>query len=207
MGRRRPAERAVIGDVAWNFQYLGVPAMRFPRARFTLRWMMVLVALVALACLGAREYWARSVRRAQPNPVYPSTLSATAGRRNQLDWDDGQPIPVVISYDFRFGNPKPAPGTMCLLLAEVWFEDQKTGLAVEGYSFDAPLVVGGREVASNSFTWDALLPRPGRYMLRYRLNWIEPTGELRLIGGGGTSYHAVPAASSSPTSNRKGANR
>lgn len=180
--------------------------MPLPRLRFTLRGMMVLVAILGLTCLGAREYWARSVRRGQRNPVDPSWLSAIAGPRNQLVWAAGQPIPVVITYNFRFGTPKPPPGTTCLLFAEVWFQDEKTGLAVDGYTFDAPLTVGGRQVASNSFTWDALIPRPGRYQLRYILYWMDSTGELRLMGGGGNEYNAVPAIPSSRTPERPGAN-
>ena len=65
------------------------------------------------------------------------------GRQARADLAADEPTPVVITYNFMFGIQKPAPGTTCVLLAEVWFEDAENGLAVDGYTFDAPLTVGG----------------------------------------------------------------
>jgi hypothetical protein len=172
--------------------------MRLPRVRISVLRMMVAVAILAVACLGVREYWTKWSRRGGSNPVFPSELSASAGTKAVQVLVPGHPIPVSIMYDFRFGNPfgnpKPAPGTTCRLLASVWFEDVGTGLYVDGYSFDAPLTVGGRETASGTITWDAMIPHPGRYCLRYHLYREESWDGLVAGNGGGRSYHFVTAA-------------
>jgi hypothetical protein len=159
-----------------------------------MRTMMVLVALAGVACLLGHEYWAWWLRRDHSMPVSPSRLSVSAGLPNGLPWAPGRPIPVSITYDFKFGTPKPAPGTECLLVAEVWFEDVETGRFVDGYTFDAPLTVGGREAAAGSLTWEAVLPRPGQYQLRHFLHFVRPSGELRMINGGGFFYKVMAAA-------------
>ena len=164
--------------------------MRVRRVRFTVRTMMVLVALLGVTCLVGREYWARWGRRASVMWVYGSHVSTSAGARMELNYSPGQSVPVVITYNFKFGTAKPASGTVCLLFAEVWFEDVETGLAVDCYSFDAPLTVGGREAATGSLTWDAVFPRPGRYNLRHLLHCIGPTGELQMLEGRGEYYVA-----------------
>jgi hypothetical protein len=179
--------------------------MRRLRVRFTLRTMIVLVALAGLICLGGREFWAAWLRRGYRNPVFPSQVSASAGEWIKLKLSADESVPVVITYNFSFATPKPTPGSTCVLLAEVWFEDVATGLAVDGYTFDAPLTVGGREAASGSLTWDAELPRPGRYNLRYSLHYIAPAGELRFVNGGGRLYNVVAAMPSSQPANGSGA--
>ncbi len=171
--------------------------MRRLPVRFRMRTMMALVALAGVACLLGREYLAWWLRRDDSIPVRPSRLHVvSAGGPNGLTWAPGRPIPVAITYDFKFGTTKPPPGTECLLLAEVWFEDVETGCFVDGYTFDAPLTVGGRETAAGSLTWEAVLPRPGQYQLRHVLNFVGPAGELRRINGGG-AYKVVAAAPSS----------
>ena len=151
--------------------------MRLPRVRFTVRWLMVGVAL-SVVCLCGRECWEVWLRRSHYFPVHPSQLSASVGGRNELIWVARQPLPVAISYNFKFGTWKLAPGTTCVVLAEVWFEDVGTGLAVDHYTFDAPLTVGGREATSGSLTWGAMLPRSGKYHLRRSLSYLGPTGEF-----------------------------
>jgi hypothetical protein len=183
-----------------------VAAMRVRRVRFTVRTMMVLVALLGVSCLVGREYWTRWGRRSTFMWVYGSHLSTSAGPRNELSFSPGQSVPVVITYNFKFGTAKPAPGTACLLFAEVWFEEVATGVAVDCYSFDAPLTVGGREAASGSLTWDAILPRPGRYYLRHFLHFTGPTGDLQGLEGAGKLYNVVPAPPSSPPPGRSGPN-
>ena len=95
---------------------------------------------------------------------------------------------------------------MGLLLGQVWFEDVETGLAIGGYSFDAPLTVGGHEAASGSLTWDAVLPHPGRYNLRAMLYYTGPAGELRVANGHGRFYNFVAVTPSNPPPIRPGAN-
>jgi hypothetical protein len=169
-----------------------------------MRTMMVLVALAGVACLVGREYWAWWLRRDVSMPVRPSRLSVSLDRPHGLAWVPGQPILVAITYDFKFGTPKSAPGTACLLLAEVWFEDVETGCFVDGYTFDAPLAVGGREAVAGSLTWEAVLPRPGQYQLRHVLNCVGPAGELRMINGGSFLYKTVADAPSSQPPSRSG---
>jgi hypothetical protein len=165
--------------------------------------MMVIVALAGVACFGAREYWARWLRRGHPNPISPSRLSAKAGRVNRVNWVAGQPIPVLITYDFKFINRKPLAGSSCLLWADVWFEDLETGLPVESYAFDAPLTVGGRESASGSLTWNAYLPHPGRYQLHRDLYYKEPWSELQRMAGSSLTYEVVADTPSSQTPNHE----
>ena len=137
----------------------------------------------------------RSARRSFPS---------CAGPRNELIWHADQPVPVAITYNFKFGTPKPEPGMTCLLLAEVWFEDVATGRYVDGYTFDAPLTVGGREAAAGSLTWDAMLPRPGHYQLRHLLHFVGPEGYLRMLNGGSFLYKVVAAEPSSQPSSQPG---
>lgn len=151
--------------------------------RFTVRRMMIAVAILAVACLGGREGWALWLRRGYRNPVSPSRLSATPVGNRAWKLVCGRPTPVSIKYDFKFKNPKPAPGTTCRLLAVVWFEERATGRYVDGYTFDAPLSVGGREACSGTFTWDALVVRPGVYRLHADLYHEAPWGGLKYTGG------------------------
>ena len=62
--------------------------------RFKLRTMMVVVAIVRLACLGGRELWRRWLRPEYRNPVSQSHLSARARNWQPLAWHADQPIPV-----------------------------------------------------------------------------------------------------------------
>jgi hypothetical protein len=165
--------------------------------------MMVVVAIVGLACLGGRELWRKWLRPDYRNPVYSSYVSARAGNL-QLTWSAGQPTPVTVTYDFKFGPVKSPPGTTCKLLAEVWLEDLATGRSVGGYSFDAFLTAGGRETAAGSFIWEAELPGPGRYFLRYFLSWYTPAGERRMMNGGGTLCVVVSAAEPNEKQPRSG---
>jgi hypothetical protein len=162
-----------------------------------MRTMMVVVAIVAVTSLVGRETWTWWLTRGRITAVYPSQLSASASSQGiELTWAEGQSIPVAITYNLMFGTQKPPQGTTCLLIAEVWFEDVATGRAVDRYTFDAPLTVDGRETASGSLTWNALLPHPGRFMLRYMLHCVGRAGELHLVNGGSRGYTFV---ANSPT--------
>jgi hypothetical protein len=165
---------------------------------------MVVVAIVGLACLGGRELWRRLFRPVYSNPVSPSGLSARAGNWQPLTWRANHPTPVTVTYDFKFGPPKSPPGATCKLLAEVWFEDQATGRSVDGYTFDAFLTAGGRETASGTFIWEAELPGPGQYFLRYFLYWYTPTGERQGVNGGSTLCRIVAAAEANEKQPRSG---
>jgi hypothetical protein len=163
------------------------------------------VALAGVICLGGRELWLRWLRRDYRNPVSPSQLSARAGQYTELVWNPDRSVPVTIKYDFRFASPKPPPGAACKLLAEIWFEDLTSGSSVDGYTFDVLLTVSGRETASETFNWDAVLPSPGSYHLRYILSWYTPSGELRLANGGGMLYRVVADPLSGHQVSRSGA--
>jgi hypothetical protein len=172
---------------------LEVSPMRFPKPRVTVRGMMVAVAILALASLAGREGWRWWLRRGERNPVQLSQLSAGPIGRSEETLVPGRPVPVPITYDFRLSSPKPPTGTTIVLWASVWFEDSRTGLYVDGYTFDAPLIVGERESTSGTFDWDALIPHPGRYHLRSELHYSTPSSELKFFKGGGSSYHFAEA--------------
>jgi len=92
---------------------------------------------------------------------------------------------------------------MCLLWANVWFEDLESGLPVESYAFDAPLTVGGRESASGSLTWNAFLPHPGRYQLHRDLYYKEPLGELQKLVRSSLTYELLDVTPSSQSPNHQ----
>jgi hypothetical protein len=75
--------------------------MRLPRVRFTVKRMMVFVALTGVACLGVRECSERWRRRGHPNPDFGSQLSVRAGRSVPQTLVAGQPIAVMITDDFK----------------------------------------------------------------------------------------------------------
>ncbi len=153
---------------------------------------MIVVVVFALASLGGRELWAWWLLKGYRNPINPSTITARAMTKDNKPPIVGRPTPILVDYDFNFSNPKPPPGTTCLVLGSVWFEDVKTGRYVNGYTFDAPLTVGGRESTSGTFFWDAMIPRPGRYSLRYHVYHVVSSQDLRDAGSsGGTGYDFI----------------
>ena len=83
----------------------------------------------------------------------------------------------------------------------------RRGLPSRATRSTRPLTVGGRESACGSLTWDAVLPRPGRYNLRDSLHYIGPAGELRFVNGGGRLYNVVASMPSSQPANGSGAKR
>ena len=140
--------------------------MKRPKVQFSLRWMMVAVALAALATFSWREYQAWTRRNTFSDPVFNSQLSASlVDPQFKQTFVPGKATPVTINYDFRLS--KPEPGVSCLVLGMVWLEDISTKMPVDAYSFDAKLVGGGREACSGTVTWEAVVPRPGKYQLRY----------------------------------------
>jgi hypothetical protein len=151
----------------------------------TIRRMMTLVAVLAVASLINRSYWTRHLR--SYNPVNGSQLHVNVGDTPHLA--PGQTVPVSITYHFQFSTfSKPAPGTTVTVLGSVWFEDQETGRYVDGYTFDVPLTVGERESAVGTFVWDALPPQPGHYMVRCLLFYSTPLGGFRRGDGNGRRY-------------------
>ncbi len=164
--------------------------MRRLRLGFSLRWMMVAVAFFAAASLGWREYkaWLRS--RYHTDPVSSSQLNAEIiAPKRRLLFVPGETTPVTITYDFKLAKPK--PGVSCLVVGMVWLEDQSTNLPVDGFSFDVRLTGGERESCTGTITWDAVVPKPGRYLLICR-RYEQAEGEdLGGTHGGGTSYQFV----------------
>jgi hypothetical protein len=158
--------------------------VKIPRIRFSMRGMMVAVVVFALISLGGRETWSWWLGRGYQSQARGSRLLA---RLSSNLFVPGQPVPVSISYDFKFHSLTPPPGTSCLLLARVWLEDVKTGRAVSWYTFDAGLTAGGRETASGTFTWNAEVPHEGRYFLRFHLDEITPSGKAKFVSGQGAA--------------------
>jgi len=164
------------------------------RFRITTWQLMVLVAILAVASLVGRTLWERSLQRNYRNPVSTSQLSVgVVGTGHKTEYVLGNPVPVIIVYDFSFNVLKMNRGSTAVVPGAVWFEDTKTGLYVDGYTFDAPLTVGGRERASGKFVWEALVPRPGRYLLHSNLYHVTPSGEPILFSGNGTGYSFIEA--------------
>lgn len=164
------------------------------RFRFATWQLMILIAVLAVASLVGRTLWERSLRRNYRNPVGASQLSVgVVGTGHKIEYVPGNPVPVNIVYDFSFNGLKMNRGSTAVVLGTVWFEDTKTGLYVDGYAFDAPLTVGGRERASGKFVWEALVPRPGRYLLRSNLYHVTRSGEPILFSGNGTGYSFIEA--------------
>ena len=172
-----------------------------PKIRFSMRGMMIAVAALAVVFLGIREYraraWAIWVEAQNPNPMSLSWLSATL---RYPDWQhvvlDG-PMPVDIAYQIQLGGTKLPEGTPILLWVEVAIQDVETKTDLDGYAFDIPLKVGERESASGKLTYLAVIPRPGRYYVRYRLRRQKQTGEWTEGTGGDYSIQCVahPAGS------------
>ena len=169
--------------------------MKWPRLRLSVRQMMIGVAVLAVAFLVARYSWERWLRRSYLNP-----LKASMDAKIQLDAEmhAGRPIPVVIHYDYQIGNPKLPPGTIYYLWAGVWFADRETGFPVEGYSFVAPLTVAGREAASGSFIWNALMTEPGMYSVHHSLRYKPAFGEWQGLSGGTLKYVRIKPSSENP---------
>ena len=141
--------------------------MKLPSSRISVRWMMVAVAFFALASYSWREYQAWLRRNDFSDPAWNSSIDARLAEwkpKNIFVRDKSTPI--TITYNFK--PNKPESGVSCLVLGMVWLEEIATKMPVDVYSFDAKLTGGRREACSGTITWDALVPRPGRYQLRYR---------------------------------------
>ncbi len=178
-----------------------------PKIRFGMRGMMIAVAALALVFLGIREYriraWAAWVEEQNPNPTGLPGLLATL---RYPDWQNvvaGRPMPVDVAYQFQLAGTKLPKGTRIVLWAEVAIQDVETMTDVDGYTFDIPLRVGERESASGKFTYVAVIPRPGRYYVRYRLRRQKQTGEWKDDSGGTYLIQCVapPAGSGQATRN------
>ena len=146
---------------------------------------MAAVALAALATFAWREYQAWLRRNTFSDPVFDSQLNARfAEPQFERTFTPGKAIPVTITYDFRLS--KPEPGVSCLVLGMVWLEDLSTKMPVESYAFDANLTGGAREACAGTMTWDVVVPRPGRYQLRFRRFQRAPGEEFQGKNGGST---------------------
>lgn len=158
--------------------------MRLPRFRFSTRWMMVAVALAALGVFSWREYRAWVLRNTFSDPISNSQLNAQlADPQSKHPFVTGKTTPVTITYDFKLSNPK--PGVSCLAIGMVWLEDFETKMPVDSFSFDAMLTGGGLEASSGRITWDAVVPRPGKYYLCHRRFHQEDGREITGSYNGG----------------------
>ena len=180
-----------------------------PKIRFGMRGMMIAVAALAVVFLGIREYriraWAAWVEAQNPNPISIPWLSATL---RSPDWRNivaGRPIPVDVTYKIQLAGTKLPKGTPILLWVEVAIQDVETHTDVDGYAFDIPLKVGERESASGKLTYLAVIPRPGRYNVRYRLRHQKLTGEWKDDTGGASMIHGIaPPAGSDQAAGTRG---
>ena len=178
-----------------------------PKLRFSMRWMMIAVAALAVVFLGIREYrvraWALWIEGQNPNPIGRTTFSASI--RDPRNIVAGRPIPVDVTYKIQLAATKLPKGTPILLWVEVAIQDVETMSDVDGYAFDIPLKVGERESASGKLTYLAVIPRPGRYNVRYQLRHLKLTGEWKDDTDGGYMIHNIaPPAGSDQTTRTRG---
>ncbi|MHC5541450.1 hypothetical protein ACYOEI_24790 [Singulisphaera rosea] len=151
--------------------------------------MMAIVVLFALASLVARSERQRRVANGFDSPVRKSRIKMTVGGDPlKVPLRPDSPVPVSIQYQFHLDATGYRQGATARLYAIIWFEDMETNRYVDGYSFDSALAVGEREDASGRFVWNARVPHPGPFMLRYFLYEALPSGELRFLGGSGERH-------------------
>ncbi len=155
--------------------------MKLIRMRISLGQSLIAVALIALACLWARESWLKKVGLTYPNALLNSSLSVRGTR--DVESVAGQSIPLEIQYRLILSPTKLREGTPVLAWAEVWIEDE-TGIEVDGYCFDALLTVGVRESTAGSLTWEPAITHPGRYTIHHRLLYQDPSGDWVDDSGG-----------------------
>ncbi|WP_435016406.1 hypothetical protein TA3x_003972 [Tundrisphaera sp. TA3] len=160
--------------------------MRIPR--LSVRAMMLIVAVVAVLSLGARQYLDHRERlrlfRSSSNSIGGS-LGVQRDRRAELRV--GEPFPVTIDYNVGLRRRKPPPGVLFPVWGEAWIEDAATGQAVDGFSFEVTLATGGMESAKGSLAWDAVIPKPGKYSIKHYLWYKTPLGEWQGMSGGSQS--------------------
>lgn len=155
--------------------------------RITVRRLMACIAIAAVALLGLRacykhqkmKYW---LQRVNPNPVTPAKFMASAARHD--GYISGQPIPILVEYDFRFSRPQPPDGVAFVLSAEVSLNELTTGTAVAKHAFQRTLATPGRMRSAGKYTWQANVPRPGEYGVCRRLTYVDPLGRRRGRSGG-----------------------
>jgi hypothetical protein len=169
---------------------VGMKGMKLASVRISVRWMMVTVAFFALASYSWREYQAWLRRNDFLDPVSNSQLNARlADTKPIYFFVPAKTTSITITYDFKL--KKPEPGVSCLVLGMVWLEEISTKLPVDVYTFDAKLTGGEKEACSGTITWDAVVPRPGQYLLRY-LRFQQPDGgDMKGKNGGSTLYEFI----------------
>lgn len=194
--------------------------MPLPGVRFTVRRLMVAVAVVAIAF----GLWVYAVGFLRDPLSYNELSTSLHARAERHDCDVRQAIPVSVVYDFKFRDPAarhPIPfGKFCQMRGEVWIEDLaarppksvlsaygssgkriRAGLAwgwvTHAYTFDDRIVAGLREEVAGRISWPISHDRPGRYAVCYTQSYRGPWGRWREISGGmpSMSYrvHAVAA--------------
>ena len=169
---------------------VGMKGMKLASVRISVRWMMVTVAFFALASYSWREYQAWLRRNDFLDPVSNSQLNAMLADTKPINlFVPGKTTPITITYDFKL--KKPEPGVSCLVLGMVWLEEISTKLPVDVYTFDAKLTGGEKEACSGTITWDAVVPRPGQYLLRYRRFQQPDGGDMKGKNGGSTLYEFI----------------
>ena len=142
------------------------------KLRFSMRWMMIAVAALAVVFLGIREYriraWAAWVERINPYPIDVTKFSVTLSNKGNAV--AGRPLPVEIDYDFKLTGAKLPTGTKILIWVELAIQDANSKTDVDGHSLFIPLRVGERESASGKLTYVAIVPWPGLFYLRHSLH-------------------------------------
>lgn len=146
---------------------------------------MAVVALCGLAALGLRWYrtyrtWEWWLTKVNPNPIEASRMNVSV--RPGVEVVVGRPIPIDASYSIGFTNPTPPPGMKFQVCISYWLEEWKAGKPADGYTVHLELSAGKRESASDTLTWETIIPHPGVFRLHYDISYRSPVGDWQSRG-------------------------
>jgi len=165
--------------------------MRLPRVRFTIRRMMVTVAVVALALVIVPPVY---VRLAWLYSTPPTTLALFAAEVNPviLTTEEGRPLPriysvghpVQVQCDYKTGLLPRVPSGIPYRVEVVvkLMDDLSKRTVLESHRESYSLVAGSasRNEGQGRFTCDLTPRSPGHYFVRYEVNFTDLFGREAL---------------------------
>jgi hypothetical protein len=169
------------------------PAMRMPRFRFSVRRMMVAVAVIALLLpVGYRLVWLYR----NPGATFPPSVQVEKGPIHfQVDAATlvaGRPTDLQFTYECRL-HPSIPSGLPYRLVVEAELKDPKSGAVEHSTRWTHRLISGAgkwNEVRREA-AWRLTLPRDGNHHVGARMTLYDlfgnpcPAGSL---GGGFATY-------------------
>jgi hypothetical protein len=165
--------------------------MRLPRVRFTIRRMMVAVAVVALALVivppaYVRLAWLYSTPpktlglfAAEVNPVLPTTPEGRPGPRI---CSSGEPVQVQCDYKTGLLPRVPSGLPYSVVVVVKLMDDQSKRTVLESHRESYFLVAGSESwnEGRGRFTCDLTPRSPGHYFVRYEVNFTDLFGREAL---------------------------